>query len=227
MAFSRLASATRYGPVPGHDGGMVVTVADRQSLPRVARMWHGWHLVRRYPARESDPAGVAVATALWPPQATGLGRCGTLVYMAEEHAGYQLAHPVYLDVAMMISFLAYLEGGVVTQEEATQKESGARERLLKGRAGLRARFPWAFDAEAGTEGSTQRRDEISLESKSARQHTVASLFNLLYGYLREDDQLVDLKEPAQLEELQTGQLIELTGEYLGNPLEDILAFVAA
>ena len=64
------------------------------------------------------------------------------VCMAEEHAGYQLAHPVYLDVAMMISFLAYLEGGVVTHEEATQKEAGARERLLKGRAGLRARLPW-------------------------------------------------------------------------------------
>jgi hypothetical protein len=37
---------------------------------------------------------------------------------------------------------------------------------------------------------------------------------------------VDLKNPVQLDELRTGQLVELTGEYLGNPLEDILAFVA-
>lgn len=157
----------------------------------------------------------------------GPERCGIIVDVTEQHAGYQLAHPLYLDVAMMISFLAYLEGGVVTHEEATQREAGARERLLKGRAGLRARLPWAFEAEAGSEGSTQRRDEVSFESKSARQHTAASLFNLLYGYLREDGQLVDLKESAQLGELQTGQLVELTGEYLGNPLEDILAFVAA
>lgn len=147
--------------------------------------------------------------------------------MTEQQTGYQLAHPVYLDVAMMISFLAYLEGGVVTHEESTQKEAGARERAFKGRAGLRARLPWALDAEAGTEGSTQHRNEVSLESKSARQHTAASLFNLLYEYLSSDDQLVSLKEPSQLEGLRTGQLVEMTGEYLGNPLEAILAFVAS
>jgi hypothetical protein len=144
----------------------------------------------------------------------------------EQPTGYQLAHPVYLDVAIMISFLAYLEGGVVTHEEATQKEAGAKERILKGRAGLRARLPWALDAEVGSEGSSQRRDEMSLESKSARQHTAASLFNLLYEYLTEDDQLIRLTEPSQLEELRTRQLVELTGEYLGNPLEDILAYLA-
>src|SRR6185437_9711270 len=79
--------------------------------------------------------------------------------MTEEQSGYVLAHPVYLDVAMMISFRAYLEGGVVTSEEATRTETGARERVLKGHAGLRARLPWALNAEAGTEASNQRHDE--------------------------------------------------------------------
>lgn len=150
-----------------------------------------------------------------------------IIVMTDQQAGYLLAHPVYLDVAMMVSFLAYLEGGVVTQEEETQKEIGARERALKGRAGLRARLPWALDAEAGSEGSTQRRDETSLESKSARQHTAASLFNLLHEYVTTDDQLVRLDDPSQLNELRTSQLVEFTGEYLGNPLEDILAFMEA
>jgi hypothetical protein len=59
--------------------------------------------------------------------------------VTEDQSGYVLAHPVYLDVAMMISFLAYLEGGVITQEEETQKEGGARERVLKGRAGVSTR----------------------------------------------------------------------------------------
>jgi hypothetical protein len=147
--------------------------------------------------------------------------------VSNQTSGYELAHPVYLDVAMMISFLAYLEGGVVTQEDSTQREAGARERVLKGRAGLRARLPWALDAEAGSEASSQRRTEISVESKSARQHTAASLFNLLYEYLINDNQLINLQDADQLDELRAGQLVEITGEYLGNPLEDILAFVGA
>jgi hypothetical protein len=147
--------------------------------------------------------------------------------MTQDQTGYVLAHPIYLDAAMMISFLAYLEGGVVTQEEETQKEGGAREKILKGRAGIRARLPWALNAEVGTDGSIQRRDEVSLESKSARQHTNASLFNLLYEYLTVDNQLVNLQESKQLNDLRPGQLIELAGEYLGNPLEDILSYMAA
>ena len=147
--------------------------------------------------------------------------------MTDPAPGYVLAHPVYLDVAMMISFLAYLEGGVVTEAEETTKEAGTRERALKGRAGFRARLPWALDAEAGSEGSANRREETALESKSARQHTAASLFNLLYEYLTADNQLVDLKDSGQLPGLRPGQLVELSGEYLGNPLEDILGFIGA
>lgn len=147
--------------------------------------------------------------------------------MTEPSSGYQLTHPVYLDVAMMTNFLAYLDGGLVTQEEATQKETGAKERVFKGRAGLSARLPWAFNVEAGSEGSAQRRDEVSLESRFARQHTAASLFNSLYEYLRDDDKLTMLSDAAQLKDLRTSQLVEFSGEYLGNPLEDILAFVGA
>jgi hypothetical protein len=80
---------------------------------------------------------------------------------------------------------------------------------------------------SGRDGSIQRRDEVSLESKSARQHTNASLFNLLYEYLTVDNQLVNLQESKQLNDLRPGQLIELAGEYLGNPLEDILSYMAA
>jgi hypothetical protein len=147
--------------------------------------------------------------------------------VTEIQNAYRLAHPIYLDVAMMTSFLAYLDGGVVTEEEATQKETGARERVFKGHGGLSVKLPWALNVDAGTEGSGQRRDEVSVESKFARQHTNASLFNLLYQYLSSDEKLTMLNDASQLESLQTSQLVELSGEYLGNPLEDILGFVGA
>jgi hypothetical protein len=144
--------------------------------------------------------------------------------MSEQDYAYQLAHPLYLDVAMMTSFLAYLDGGVVTQEEATQKETGAGERVFKGRGGLSVRLPWAVNVDASTEASRQRREETTVESKFARQHTNASLFNLLYEYLNSDGKLTTIENESQLGSLKFSQLVELSGEYLGNPLEDILGF---
>jgi|GEM_PF-5551139 len=47
--------------------------------------------------------------------------------MTTSNPGYNLAYPVYLDVPMMVSFLAHLEGGVATHEEETKTETGARE----------------------------------------------------------------------------------------------------
>jgi hypothetical protein len=147
--------------------------------------------------------------------------------MSEPSPGYSLLHPVYLDVPMMVSFLAHLEGGVSVEEEQTAKQSGARQRLLKGRAGLRARLGPIGSGDFGAEGSTERREEDSLESKTSRHHTAASLFNLLYDYLTEDGQLVQVEDSGDLDPLRPGQLVELTGEYLGNPLEESLALLAA
>ena len=150
-----------------------------------------------------------------------------LSVMTDPVAGYNLVHPVYLDVPMMVSFLAHIEGGVSVDEEQTSTATGARERLLKGRAGLRLRFAPVVGGEAAAEGSTQKRDEESLELKTSRHHTAASLFNLLYDYLIEDKQVVSLTDPAQLSDVRIGQLVEVVGEYLGNPLEETLAFVGA
>lgn len=153
--------------------------------------------------------------------ALGIGQTPTVP--DDERAGYSLVHPVYLDVPMMVSFLAYLEGGVSTQEEETKKEATARDRALKGRAGFRLRLPTFLDVDAGSEGASQRRDESSLESNTQRHHTAASLFNLLYEYLQEDQEIVRLDHPTQLGSLKSGQLVEVAGEYVGNPLEDVLA----
>lgn len=146
--------------------------------------------------------------------------------MTETESG-QLAHPVYLDEPMMLSFLAHLEGGVSVEQEETARETGARERGVKGRAGAKARLWGVADANLDTEGSTSRRDETASESKSTRHHTAASLFNLLYFYLKEDSKVVTVNDPTDLNAVTPGQIVELRGEYLGNPLEDALAFFSS
>ncbi|GAB16183.1 hypothetical protein ARGLB_113_00390 [Arthrobacter globiformis NBRC 12137] len=147
--------------------------------------------------------------------------------MAVNTRGYGLAHPVYLDVPMMLSFLAYLEGGFAVSETEKTTASGARERFLKARGGLRAKL-WAIgEANVEGEGSTKNTDQTQTESSTERHHTEASLFNLLYEYLVADEEVIQLEESNQLEGLYTGQLVELSGEYLGNPIEDVLSFFNA
>lgn len=147
--------------------------------------------------------------------------------MSTDQRGYSLVHPIYLDVPMMVSFLAHLEGGVSSHQEETKQETGARERVLRGRAGIRFLLPHLPGGELGTEGSTERRDETVFEQKTERHHTAASLFNLLYQYLREDDQLIDLIRGEQLTDIRSGDLVEMFGGYLGNPLEEVLGFLSS
>lgn len=138
--------------------------------------------------------------------------------------GYGLTHPVYLDVPMMLSFLAHLEGGVSLSEKETTSASGARERFLRARGSIRSRL-WAIgEGSAEGERSTQSKDETHTESETERHHTEASLFNILYEYLNEDNHVIRLADAEGLNGLYSGQLVEVAGEYLGNPIEDILAF---
>jgi hypothetical protein len=147
--------------------------------------------------------------------------------MTDSDLNYTLTHPVYLDVSMMVSFLAYLEGGISTSEEETTTAKDARDRLIKGRSGFRFKLPAAIAADAAIEASGQRKDELSRESKTERHHTEASLFNVLYQYLVEDEKLTRLAGFDSLDSVESGQLVELSGSYLGNPLEEVLTFFGA
>lgn len=145
----------------------------------------------------------------------------------QDNAGYGLAHPIYLDVPMMLSFLAHLEGGVSVSESERTTATGARERYLKARGGIRAKLFAIGDANFEGEGSHQNREETQTESQTERHHTEASLFNLLYDYLTEDGKAILIDEPNHLTDLQSGQLVEFSGEFLGNPIENVLAFFDA
>lgn len=128
---------------------------------------------------------------------------------------------------MMVSFLAHLEGGVSATEEHTAQETGAQHRAVTARAGFRFPLAHLLGAELGAEGSSQRSEGSTFELKTERHHTAASLFNTLYSYLREDGVIIDLLSDTQLSGLRAGQLVEVAGEYRGNPLEEVLGFVSS
>src|SRR4051794_8951772 len=92
----------------------------------------------------------------------------------------ELVHPLYLDVPMLISFLAALEGGVSLEDQATSTESrsatGTKE--LRGRVGLPS-FLTMLNMDMAGGLSTKSEGQSGEEIVAVRRHTEASLFNRL------------------------------------------------
>ena len=92
----------------------------------------------------------------------------------------QLIHPVYIDVPMMVGFVAALEGGVSYGAEQTERAEAARAREREGTA--RFGLPMLssilnLDMSGRLTGKSE--DANSQETKIVRRHTEASLLNLL------------------------------------------------
>lgn len=128
---------------------------------------------------------------------------------------------------MMFSFLAALEGGVSIGGQETSSETGSNERRLSAKSGIRAKLFGVVDGELGGDATTQKRDEASFVSQTERHHTAASLFNVLYGYLKDDGLIRRVSSPTELGDAAPGDIVEISGDYAGNPIEDILDLVGA
>ncbi len=137
----------------------------------------------------------------------------------------QLVHPVYLDVPMLVSFVAAAEGGVTFESEETEKGATATDRTREATGRARGGFP-LIGALIGLDmsGRYGRKDEErdSRETKVIRQHTEASLFNLLRHELVEGSRIKVIESEGHLGELKIGDLVEISGEVIGNPLQQML-----
>lgn len=140
-----------------------------------------------------------------------------------------LVFPIYLDVPMMVSFLAALQGGVAFEDERVKRSLSGMERERAIRGSARSGIPLlgqllGFDI-SGRFGARDRGEEGE-EIKAVRQHTAASLFNTLRHHLLTDRYVQTVADGGDLENLQTGQLVQVTGAFVGNPLQHVLAFFA-
>ena len=99
----------------------------------------------------------------------------------------QLAYPIYLDIPMMISFLAALEGGVSKQADIRQGRTvvTTRDQAAGGRVSLFDVPGLKIDLSGRMGSSSQAQDTD--EMRIVREHTAASLFNLLRLALHEGE----------------------------------------
>lgn len=141
-----------------------------------------------------------------------------------------LAHPVYLDVSMMVSFLAALDDGVAYTSEVAERVVSSKEREGEGalRAGLPSLAQW-LGLSISAEGKYRRRssDDESVEAKLVREHTSASLFNILRQRLLATNRAKRIETSADLPSVEVGDLVEVRGTIAGDPLRRFLALMAA
>jgi hypothetical protein len=133
-------------------------------------------------------------------------------------------HPVYLNVPMMISFLASVQGGVTFEDETTRRMLTGTQRDREGSGALRVpalSSLLGFDM-SGRMAKSERGEEAE-EVKAVRQHTAASLFNALLEHLRESGHSRTIAAESDLADVHVGDLVEVTGAFVGNPFEDLLA----
>lgn len=142
----------------------------------------------------------------------------------------RLIHPIYLDVPMLVSFAAALQGGVAFGSEITQErvDSDSKETAVSGKLGLSNIFSQLFDAsvEAETAQSQQGSEkEIKIESKS---HTEASIAIVLYNHLKSAESgLICPETTDEFKELQPGDLVELAGTLEKNAVDATIDYIDA
>lgn len=142
----------------------------------------------------------------------------------------RLIHPIYLDVPMLVSFAAAIEGGMSFGAEVTTESSKSRsvDAGVSGKAGLSKLFSRFIDVSA--EGSVAGDAASSEKSvhKEAKAHTEASVAIVLYERLRQDGgYIVDPKEIADLDSVEPGALVEIAGTIEKNAIDSIIDYIDA
>jgi hypothetical protein len=142
----------------------------------------------------------------------------------------QLIHPIYLDVPMLASFAAAIQGGLSLESEVThQKEankSGSAD--LTGKFGLSNLFSNLFEAtaEANISGSASgRNQETRHELKS---HTEASIAILIYDEFRKNKgYLIQPQSADALAKVTPGTLVEVGGVLRKNAVDTVIDYIDA
>lgn len=141
----------------------------------------------------------------------------------------KLIHPIYLDVPMLISFAAAVEGGIaysseVSKETHTGSSSDAR---VAGKFGLSSLFNRIFDSSLSIEANIEKSNEEKALKTETRGHTEASIAILLYDKLCKNKSIDQPKEIDELENLTPGTLVELTGKIEKNAVDTVIDYIDA
>ena len=142
----------------------------------------------------------------------------------------RLIHPIYLDVPMLVSFAAAIEGGLSFGAEVTREASSSTAAAAEGSAkfGFSGLFSQFLSASADLKVASEHEGEERSVERSLRSHTEASVAILLYDRLRKDrGYIVDPETLEDVKGVEPGELVEIAGTVEKNAVDAMVDSIAA
>ena len=150
-----------------------------------------------------------------------------IVGMSEQ---LRLIHPIYLDIPMLVSFAAAIEGGLSFGAEVTREAASSTAAAAEGgtKFGLSGLFSQFMDASAELQVAGAHEGEKRSVEKSLRSHTEASIAILLYDRLRRDrGHIVDPETLEDARMVEPGALVEIAGTVEKNAIDAMVDYIDA
>ena len=142
----------------------------------------------------------------------------------------RLIHPIYLDIPMLVSFAAAIEGGLSFGAEVTREASSSTAAAAEGSAtfGFSDLFSQFLSGSADLKVASEHEGEERSVERSSRSHTEASVAILLYDRLRKDrGYIVDPETLEAAKGVEPGALVEIAGTVEKNAVDAIVDYMAA
>lgn len=142
----------------------------------------------------------------------------------------QLIHPIYLDVPMLVSFAAALQGGLSFNSEITEEEgkTSSNDSSSSAKLGVSNLFSSLFEASLAADSAQSKKDESTKIRRESKSHTESSVAILLYDELsKNDNYLVQPKTLDDIQSLHPGSLIEVPGVIRKNAVDAVIDYADA
>lgn len=137
----------------------------------------------------------------------------------------ELLYPIYLDIPMMISFVATMDGGYSLERvwKESNNKSGEMSGSVEGDAGLPSFISSLVKANIKALGNLDGKLSNSVESQIVFKHTEASLFMRLRHELLHQKRLKMLDEYKESEwgSIPLSSIVEISGEIHRSPINEI------
>jgi hypothetical protein len=141
-----------------------------------------------------------------------------------------LIHPIYLDVPMLVSFAAAVQGGLALEAEviAEKKGTGSTSANVAGKFGLAKLFQALIDTTASVELTGNLSNESNEIRKESKSYTEASIAIILYHQLQQSgDYIVKLESVEDIKNYTPGTLVEVAGTVEKNAIDAVIDYLDA